>query len=200
MALRLACHQAEDGRMERSHSITATAPDPRRSTTLGREPVDPAHRVSIRPIERVDAEGLSDFYADLSERSRRQRFLGATRPPTTEQIAGLVCAPGVVAVLADRGPRDGAIVGHASIHPDGSGGGEAAFAVADELQGHGLGAQLMAAILEHAHALGIHRLNADLYADNVPMRRLLVHSGRALASDDIDTGIEEITLDLDRAA
>jgi len=200
MALRRAGHRADDGRMERLCSDTAFRPDPRRSTTQRREPVDPAHRVSIRPIERVDAEGLSDFYAGLSERSRRQRFLGATRPPAAEQIAGLVRTPGVVAVLVDHGPRDGAIVGHASIHPDGSGGGEAAFAVADELQGHGLGSQLMVAILAHARALGIHRLNADLYVDNVPMRCLLVHSGRALASDDIDTGIEEITLDLDRAA
>ena len=180
--------------------MDAVIPEPTRSTARRRELVDRRRRVSIRPIERVDAEGLSDFYAGLSQRSRRQRFLGATRPPTREQLAALVCAPGVVAVLADCGPRDGAIVGHASIHPDGSGGGEAAFAVADEFQGQGLGSQLMAAILEHAHALGIHRLNADLYADNVPMRRLLVHSGRALASDDIDTGIEEITLDLDRAA
>jgi len=48
--------------------------------------------------------------------------------------------------------------------------------------------------------VGVHRLSANLYVDNLPMRRLLVDAGRALVSDTLEAGTEEITLDLDRAA
>jgi GNAT superfamily N-acetyltransferase len=91
-------------------------------------------------------------------------------------------------------------VAHASIHPDGRGAAEAAFAVADELQGQGVGSRLMAATVALALRVGVHRLSANLYVDNLPMRRLLVDAGRALVSDTLEAGTEEITLDLDRAA
>ena len=168
-----------------------------RSTTERREPVD--RTISIRPIEPVDEPGLSDFYARLSPRSAWQRFLGPALPDAA-RVAALADAPGLVAVLAERGPRDGEVVAHASIHPDGRCGAEVAFAVADELQGQGIGSRLMAATLAQARRMGLRRVSATLYADNASMRRLLVHSGRPLVSDDIDAGTEEITLDLERAA
>jgi len=40
----------------------------------------------------------------------------------------------------------------------------------------------------------------DRNRDALPMRRLLVDAGRALVSDTLEAGTEEITLDLDRAA
>lgn len=192
--------RADDGRMERPESTTAVAPRLGGRTPGRRELVRRPDRISIRPIEVTDASGLSDFYAALSERSRRQRFLGATREVRPDIIEELARAPGLVAVLTEAGPRDGAIMAHASIHPDGRGAAEAAFAVADDLQGHGLGSRLMAASVELARGLGIHRLDAILYPDNARMRRLLTHSGRPLVSDEFDAGTEEISLDLDRAA
>ena len=179
--------------------MDARITEPTRSTAQRRDLVDRRRRVSIRPIEPSDASSLSDFYAALSPRSRHQRFLGPSGLPAPEQIAKLSHAAGLVGILAEPGARDGAIVAHSSIHPDGRGGAEAAFAVADELQGHGMGSRLMAATVSLAHRLGIHRLGATLYADNLPMRHLLVDAGQ-LVDDSIEAGTEEITLDLDRAA
>ncbi|HEX5038668.1 MAG TPA: GNAT family N-acetyltransferase [Candidatus Limnocylindria bacterium] len=168
-----------------------------RSSGGRREPVD--REITIRSIDPADGAGLSDFYARLNPRSARQRFLGAP-PREPEVLSALADAAGVVAVLSERGPRDGEIVAHASIHPDGRGGAEIAFAVADELHGQGIGSRLMVAILARARRMGLHRVGAVLYVDNVPMRKLLVHSGRAVTADALEAGTEEITLDLDRAA
>ena len=180
--------------------MDAMITEPTRSTARQRELVDRRRRVSIRPIEPSDASSLSDFYAALSPRSRHQRFLGPGGLPPPEQIAKLSRAAGIVGVLNEPGPRDGEIVAHASIHPDGRGAAEVAFAVADELQGQGVGSRLMAATVALALRVGVHRLSANLYVDNLPMRRLLVDAGRALVSDTLEAGTEEITLDLDRAA
>jgi acetyltransferase len=166
-----------------------------RSIPHRRAPIDRDRRVSIRPIERTDASALSDFYAGLSDRSARQRFMSATRP-TPGQLQRLAAADGVVGVLVERGPRDGAIVAHASLHPDGIGGAEVAFAVADELQGQGIGTRLFQATLEHARTLGLRRLGALLAADNGRMRRLLAHAPCPVIADEIEGGSEEIVLDL----
>jgi len=164
---------------------------PRRS-----EPIGDDRWASIRPIERTDAPGLSDFYAGLSPESRRRRFLGCGRRSGAE-LAGIFTerdGEGFVAILDERGPSDGAIVGHASLQPDGLGGAEVAFAVADALQGHGLGRRLMEAVVDQARETGLHRLTATLFADNTPMRRLLRGTERAMVSDAIDAGVEEIVL------
>lgn len=152
--------------------------------------------VSIRPIERTDASSLSDFYDGLSPESRRRRFLSCGRRAGAELARTFIerDAEGFVAVLAEHGPSDGAIVGHATLQPDGSGGAEVAFAVADELQGCGIGRRLMDAVLAAARTSGLHRLSASLYADNSPMRRLLRSTGGSVVSDAIDTGVEEIIL------
>jgi GNAT superfamily N-acetyltransferase len=48
------------------------------------------HRwVSIRPIERSDAAGLSAFYSRLSPESRRRRFLGPVAFAVADDLHGL---------------------------------------------------------------------------------------------------------------
>ena len=89
-----------------------------------------------------------------------------------------------------------AVVAHASVHRDGEGSAEVAFAVADELQGHGIGTALMSAVVQHAGRVGLRRLNAMLFAENVPMRRLLRNAGCDIRSDSVDCGVEEIALDV----
>ena len=153
--------------------------------------------VSIRPIERADAAGLSDFYARLSPESRRRRFLSCGTRPDAD-IAGVFTqgeGSGFVGILDEPGPNDGAVVAHASVQPDGEDSAEIAFAVADELQGHGIGTALMRAVVQHARQVGLSQLNAMLFAENVPMRRLLRNAGCAIRSDSVDFGVEEIALD-----
>jgi GNAT superfamily N-acetyltransferase len=159
--------------------------------------IDRDHWVSIRPIDRADATGLSDFYSRLSPESRRRRFLGCGAIPSPAMIDGLAAAPGVVGVLSTSGQRDGAVVAHASIHPDGHGSAEIAFAVADELQGHGLGRILLVDVLMMARMLRLERVAATMLGENGPMRHLLRDAGASVLADHLDAGVEEIVLDPD---
>jgi ribosomal protein S18 acetylase RimI-like enzyme len=157
--------------------------------------IGPEQWVSIRPIERADASALSDFYAQLSDESRRRRFLGGALP-RPQQIATLAGDPGIVAVLLDPGPRDGAIVAHASVQPDGHHGAEIAFAVADGFQGHGLGRRLVNRAVRLARELGADRASATILVGNALMRHLLTRAGQPLRGDSLEAGTEELVLDL----
>jgi RimJ/RimL family protein N-acetyltransferase len=158
--------------------------------------IDRDRWVSIRPIERADAAGLSDFYARLSPESRRRRFLGCGTRPNADLVRVFTqgAGEGFVGILDERGPNDGALVAHASVQPDGEDSAEIAFAVADELQGHGIGRALMETVVQHARKIGLRRLNATLFAENVPMRRLLRNAGCEIRSDSVALGVEEIAL------
>ena len=161
--------------------------------------IDRNRWVSIRPIERSDASALSDFYECLSVESRHRRFLSCGVVPSTEMTARLADAPGFVGILREAGALDGAVVAHASLQPDGQpGSAEVAFAVADELQGHGIGQRLVALVLGQARRLRIRRVNATLLAENTPMRHLLRGAGAPVLTDRIDAGVEEIVLALDQ--
>lgn len=167
-----------------------------------RKEVGPARWVSIRPVEASDAHALADFYASrLSGESRRRRFLG------TGAVAGDVLARftdepggGLVAVLGEHGPNDGAIVAHASVQADGPGRAEVAFAVADDLQGRGIGRMLVETAIELARHRDFREVGATLLAENSPMRRLLRNAGCEIVADEIDAGVEEIRLRLADAA
>ena len=166
-----------------------------------RHRIDEDTWVSIRPIERADAPGLSDFYDRLSPESRRRRFLSCGGRLDRDLAVAFTRGEGngFVGILDEPGPNDGAVVAHASVQPDGEDAAEIAFAVADELQGHGIGTALMAAVVRHAEQVGLRRLNAMLFAENVPMRRLLHNAGCEIPSDTIGMGIEEMALDVGHA-
>jgi acetyltransferase len=174
--------------------MEAIAPQPR--STPERRHSDRDRRVSIRPIERGDASGLSDFYARLSVESRHRRFLSYGRRSADDlgQMFTRARARGFVGILNEAGPDDGAVVAHASVHPVGDGAAEIAFAVADDFQGRGIGRRLMDAVVEDARARGVRRLTATLLANNVPMRRLLTAAGCEIVSDRIDLGVEDMEL------
>jgi acetyltransferase len=181
---------------ERHGRMTVITPQATTEVQHPRVRIDRTRWVSIRPIDPADAPGLSDFYAALSQESRRSRFLSSGSELSTDVTAGLAAAPGLVGVLHEPGRHDGAIVAHASIHPDAGGSAEVAFAVADELQGHGLGRALVGEILAAARRLGMTRVAATLAADNEPMRHLLRDTGLTPIRDTISAGTEDIVLDL----
>ena len=167
-----------------------------RSIPPRRERIDRNGWVAIRPIEGSDAVSLSDFYARLSPESKRRRFLSYAKPSDGALARAFTEreGQGFVGILDAPGPNDGEVVAHASLQPDGLGGAEIAFAVADELQGHGIGTALMETVVQRARQLGLRRLSATLFADNTPMRRLLRGAGCEIALDQIDAGTEEIAL------
>ncbi len=160
-----------------------------------RVPIDDERWVSIRPIEPSDGPGLSDFYAGLSPESRRRRFLGSSAALDDRQIALFTDEEnGVVGVLVERGPDDGAIVAHGAVLADGHGAAEAAFAVADRFQECGIGRALVSAACALARRRGLRSITATMLADNAPMRRLLRSCGCIVVVDEMDAGVEEVTL------
>jgi ribosomal protein S18 acetylase RimI-like enzyme len=171
------------------------------SIPLRRVQIDGGRWASIRPIERSDAPALFDFYIALSPESFRRRFLGASRVVAARLISTFVerTGEGLIATLVVPGPHDGTVVGHAALLADGRRGAEIAIAVADDVQGVGIGRALMVDAVALARQRGLAEVSASLFADNIPMRRLLTGAGCEVRSDTIDAGVEEISLDL-RAA
>lgn len=159
--------------------------------------IDRDTRVSIRPIERADASTLADFYAALSPESKRRRFLGQVGRSNRAMADAFTAraGEGLVAILAVTGPADGAVVGHATVHPDGDGSAEVAVAVADGFRGRGIGSALVDAAARQLRRDGLARMTASLFVENGPMRRLLLSVG-PIESDRIYAGTEEIAVQL----
>ena len=100
--------------------------------------------VAVRPVRTDDLDAMAEFLRGLSTLSYRYRFFGLGDPDKAAR--GLVEADGsdVYGLVAVTG-LPGRIVGHAGFsRTPGRPAAEAAFAVADELQGHGLGTLLLA--------------------------------------------------------
>src|SRR5262245_4249241 len=159
----------------------------------------PAPAVTIRPIRPDDAAALERFYEALSDESRRRRFFACTRGLSHPQATQFCCTDhdhreGFVALT---GPEDGArIVGHVCLEPARDGTAEIALAVADELQGHGIGRALMDAAVTWAYEVGIDRLSATMLSENVAIHRLLTGAGRPAWVRPVGMGFDAVTIDL----
>ena len=156
---------------------------------------DPPCRVSIRPIDGSDADDLSDLYRSLSPASRRSRFLGTVGDEALRAMAARFAGePGLVAVLNEPGPRDGALLGHIAMLPAGELTAELAVVVADAVQGRGIGTCLVRAACDEARRAGVRRVIASTFTDNTRMRRLLLHAGWPIEHDSVEACVEEIEL------
>jgi acetyltransferase len=159
-----------------------------------------ATRIRIRPIVPTDHAALQVFYAGLSDDSRRTRFLGPTNGIGRNQST-YFCTPdhahreGFVAV---RGPFRGptTIVGHLCVEPDGPARAEIALAVANELQGRGIGRQLVEAAVVWARGDGLRTLTATMLADNPAIQRLLTGLGLPSVAVPIGAGVVEVRIEL----
>jgi len=130
----------------------------------------------LHPPTAADTGALVEFFAQLSARSRYLRFHGARRvgrdlvetfvDPDWATIGALVGAQGgrIVALASYARLRDPAAA-------------EVAFAVADELQGRGVGTRLLERLAERAAAVGIERFVAEVLADNSAMLAVFRDAG-----------------------
>jgi GNAT superfamily N-acetyltransferase len=153
----------------------------------------------IRQIRPDDAHELQAFYARLSPESRRLRFLGTTSGISDDQATGFASAASRSAAgfVADD---DGRIVGHGVVEPTRPGAVEMAFAVDDAWQRRGIGRSLLAASVAWARAHGDRRIELELFADNLAMRRLLRGVPEASALVHPDGSVDQVELVLPAAA
>jgi acetyltransferase len=174
------------------------------ATSLGRRPAGHVGRAEtiarIRRIGPADDAGLRAFYAGLSDESRRTRFLGPADGIGASQ-ASWFCAPGHVhgagfVAVTTRAGRADRIVGHVCVEPDGAATAEIAIAVADELQGQGIGRRLVRAALAWARRDGLSTLTATMLAGNPAIQRLLTDLGLPNVAIPIGAGVIEVRIDL----
>jgi acetyl coenzyme A synthetase (ADP forming)-like protein len=151
----------------------------------------------LRPPASEDVGALVDFFAALSERSVYQRFHGfpALGPATVE--------PFVDPDWSDRGALMGtlsrddapervvALANYVRLRDPACA--EVAFAVADELQGYGVGTRLLEQLAESAAGVGITTFVAEVRPDNTAMLRVFSDAGFAV-SRRLEGGTTEVRL------
>ncbi|HEY0630825.1 MAG TPA: GNAT family N-acetyltransferase, partial [Thermoleophilaceae bacterium] len=123
--------------------------------------------MTIRQIERSDAGLVRTFYDELSDRSRRLRFLVPTNELSDEDLEYLtdVDHKRHEAMVALDGER---LVGVARYvrTPGDRESAEVAVVVADDRQGQGIGTSLLDSLTQRARENGIVRYTALVSPDN----------------------------------
>jgi acetate---CoA ligase (ADP-forming) len=160
----------------------------------------PAHRevdvtlrdgstVRVRPVRGKDREGILAFYRGLSIESLAFRFFSAgSNLEALSDWAVAVDYVGSYGLVAVRGPQ-GRIVGHGSYTRTQRANAEVALAVADELQGQGLGTILIAHLAEAAATQGVALFQAEVMPDNHRMIEVFRESGFPVATSSVPGSI-----------
>jgi acetate---CoA ligase (ADP-forming) len=136
--------------------------------------------VHVRPVRRGDAadrDAILAFLQDLSGESRYLRFFSGHSDLTSAADRSIeVDYAARHGLVATAGAQD-RVIGHAMYVQDGPDRAEVAFAVADAMQGHGLGTMLLAHLAEHAHRAGIPTFEARVLPQNTRMIEVFRESG-----------------------
>ncbi|HEY1330759.1 MAG TPA: GNAT family N-acetyltransferase [Actinomycetota bacterium] len=133
--------------------------------------------VHVRPVRRGDLSAVRDFLQGLSRQSRAFRFFSASINLEREAERSVdVDYVDRFALVAEAGlePR---VVGHAIYIRMPANRAEAAFAVADEFQGRGLGTILLAHLAQAAQEHGIDEFVAEVMPENHRMVEVFRESG-----------------------
>jgi protein lysine acetyltransferase len=139
---------------------------------------------TVRSLRGADRERIRQVFAELSERSRYLRFGGAKTVLGEAELSYLTDVDNrdheALLTLDDDGAPI-AVARYVRDRTDPSLA-EAAFAVVDSRQGHGLGRALARLLAGRAHAEGIARFRLDVLADNGPGLALARGLGRIVES------------------
>lgn len=171
-------------------------------------------RVRIRPMRSGDEDKLLAFFRALSDESKWRRFFSPVKDFTLINEAkresevdcdhrfGLLATVSVAGNTNDEkgddeaGDENERVVGHALYFRLNETHADAAFTVADEFQGRGLGTLLLLRLAEFATTRGIRFFEADVMPDNQPMIDVFRHSGFKVTSK-IETGVVHIEFPID---
>ncbi len=177
--------------MQRAEPIVGSIDEPNPPSLNAQEPASDAYpgdraadvvlrdgsTVHVRPTRPEDGTALSELFQELSQGSRIFRFFSA---------ASDLAAAGARMADVDYTSRFGLVatrgegaqpIAHAVYLQDSPGRAEVAFAIADEMQGLGLGTILLAHLAEVAEANGIQIFVADVLPQNFRMIEVFRESG-----------------------
>ncbi|MDE3190353.1 MAG: GNAT family N-acetyltransferase [Acidobacteriota bacterium] len=144
----------------------------------------------LRAPAHEDAGALLAFFGALSERSRYLRFHGS--PRLDRALVESYLDPDWLERGALVGMLDDRIVALGNyVRLRDRTGAEAAFVVADELQGHGVGTRLLEQLAARAAAEGIERFVAEVMAANVQMLSVFTNAGFEVARE-LESGEIEV--------
>jgi acetyl coenzyme A synthetase (ADP forming)-like protein len=150
--------------------------------------------VRLRAVRDADAEAIVDLFAGLSERSLYYRFMTTHRVDLAEARRIVGSDPNNVLIVAERGSVLCGLAGYyrAPAKPERA---EVAFAVADALQGHGLGTRMLERLAEIGRDRGVRAFDAYVLGDNLAMMDVFLQSGFALTQG-LEQGVFHVALDL----
>lgn len=152
--------------------------------------------LALRRAHEGDAPAIVTFFEGLSPASLYQRFLGFPRLDA-KNIARLVAAGGAggAALVGETAGRIVAFAGYypADRHVDRA---EVAFAIADALQGRGIGTRLLERLADMARDQGIRAFDAFVLGENRRMMAVFLESGFETTSD-VEQGLIHVRLELE---
>jgi acetyl coenzyme A synthetase (ADP forming)-like protein len=133
----------------------------------------------LRAPESTDADALTAFFAHLSVESMHRRFHGRRRVDRSLIEHFLVSSPDRRVLVGLAATADGerivAVAEYARLRNPSVA--EVAFAVADDLQGHGIGPRLLERLAVVAAGAGVEKFVAEVLPENRAMLRVFADAG-----------------------
>jgi acetate---CoA ligase (ADP-forming) len=126
----------------------------------------------------ADFQDIKAFYDGLSPESRYLRFHGYARADLAARTDVEAAGVDRLALIARHDGRVVAAARYEGLREPGVA--EVAFAVADELQRHGIGTRMLEQLAAVAAERGIHRFDAEVVAGNALMLDVFEHAGFAV--------------------
>ncbi len=137
--------------------------------------------ITIRPVRPEDADLVKRFVHDLSDESKYFRFMNSVHELTEATLAKLTQIDysremALIAVTIEKDQEVELGVARYAINPDGDSC-EFALAIADAMQGKGLGQKLMLSMMEAARLKGLRSIEGEVLSNNHNMLKLMSRIG-----------------------
>lgn len=156
-------------------------------------------KVLIAPLTPADAPLLAEAFEQLSEESRRLRFLAPKADLTEGELRYLTEVDGhhhVALTAIDPGSGRGVAIGRFVADPDDPERAEVAITVADDWQRCGLGRIILSRLVDRAREEGVRRFTALVSTDNRNMRALLSRIQPPVKLQRVGEGVAEYEIEL----